>query len=201
MATIEVLKHLEVLESELKKLAPAVKHVETAQQVTALVETIPTKHLQLLNELKEADEVYKEQLKTLIADDISKLTAETRLLQSITITQLDNAKTEQEKVSNLCKEIKYFYDKVDRISFPERLDKLDANVAGIMSAVQALQSRLDNIERNISDKIRDSFDRQANLLMGIENSARKQQFLIYILLVFDIVILGAIIGWYIFHYR
>jgi iron uptake system EfeUOB component EfeO/EfeM len=197
MATVEVLRNLEVLESELKKLAPAIKHVEMAQQVAGLVETIPTKHLQLLTALKAADELYKEELKVLVAEDISKLTAETKLLQSVTTGLQENTKTEQEIIAALCKEIRLFYDKVDKISFPERLDKLDANIAGIMAGVQAVQSRLDNIERNMLDKLRDNFERQERLLTSIEKASRKQRSFSNILLVISIVILGAVIGYYI----
>ena len=55
MASNEVLKALEALRKELDKLEPAIKHVETAQQVTETVKNIPQKHIDLINEVKESD--------------------------------------------------------------------------------------------------------------------------------------------------
>jgi hypothetical protein len=39
--------------------------------------------------------------------------------------------------------VQSFYERVEKINFPERLNKLDANVAGIMTAIESVQSRLD----------------------------------------------------------
>jgi len=46
------------------------------------------------------------------------------------------------------------------LNIPTRLDKLDANIAGIMAAIQTTHSRIDTIERNISDKLRDLLEKQ-----------------------------------------
>jgi hypothetical protein len=80
---------------------------------------------------------------------------------------------------------------VEKINFPERLDKLDANVAGIMAAIQSVQSRLDSLERNITDRVKDVQDYQKetrNLLKSaidqlqakIRNTGKKQQMFSYI---------------------
>ena len=41
------------------------------------------------------------------------------------------------------------------LNLPVRMDKLDANIAGIMAAVQGIQGRLDLVERNLSDKLKE----------------------------------------------
>lgn len=44
-------------------------------------------------------------------------------------------------------------EEIDSIDFPARLDKLDANIAGINAGVQNINSRVDSLERNLSDRI------------------------------------------------
>ena len=65
--------------------------------------------------------------------------------------------------------IQSFHDRIEKINFPERLDKLDANLAGIMSAVQAIQGRLDIVERNLSDKFRDMIEYQKETRVILQN--------------------------------
>lgn len=46
------------------------------------------------------------------------------------------------------------------LNIPIRIDKLDANISGVLVGIQNLQGRLDLVERNFSDKLNDSSDRQ-----------------------------------------
>ena len=48
MASELVLKALDNLHRELERLEPAIKHVETAAEVTKIVKEIPQKHINLL---------------------------------------------------------------------------------------------------------------------------------------------------------
>lgn len=160
MASQEVLTALEALHREIEKLEPAIKHVETAQQVTQTVKTIPQKHVELLQEVKSNDAKHKDELKNLFAKELSGFTEENKNLQKTTTEIQQQIKLEQEALAKLKETVQSFHERVEKINFPERLDKLDANVAGIMAAVQAIQSRLDTIERNISEKIRDLQDYQ-----------------------------------------
>jgi chromosome segregation ATPase len=253
MASQEVLTALESLHREIEKLEPAIKHVETAQQVTQTVKAIPQKYVEFLQEVKGNDLKHKEELKNLFAKDLSKLSEENKKLQKTTTEIQQQVKLEQE-TSNKFKEkllqevkesdtlhkkelkdlfaielasisdenkkllkttselqqqvkletealaklketVQSFHERVEKINFPERLDKLDANVAGIMAAIQSVQSRLDGLERNISDRLRDMHDYQketrATLQSGLEQTktvlqtaidvaAKKQQTLTYI---------------------
>lgn len=47
------------------------------------------------------------------------------------------------------------------LNLPVRMDKLDANIAGILSAIQNVQGRIESLERNISDKLKEATDRQS----------------------------------------
>jgi chromosome segregation ATPase len=70
------------------------------------------------------------------------------------------------------------------LNIPTRLDKLDANIAGIMAAIQSIQSRLDNVERNLSDKISDISDKQKEEFSSIKSimelTSKKHQTFTYI---------------------
>jgi hypothetical protein len=49
---------------------------------------------------------------------------------------------------------------INDLNLPIRIDKLDANIAGILTAIQNLQGRLDLVERNFTDKLKDTTDKQ-----------------------------------------
>jgi len=195
MASQEVLTALEILHREIEKLEPAIKHVETAQQVTQTVKAIPQKHVELLQEVKSNDAKHKEELKTLFAKELSGFTDQNKKLQKTTTEIQQQVKLEQEALAKLKETVQSFHERVEKINFPERLDKLDANVAGIMTAIQSVQSRLDGLERNIADRLRDMQDYQketratlqsgleqlkTTFKMAVDTAAKNQQTLTYI---------------------
>jgi hypothetical protein len=155
MPSPEVLTALEGLHRELERLEPAIKHVETAHEVTRAVKLIPEKHVALIESLKLDNDTYKESLSLLFSAKLSSLSAETEKLILTTREMQSGIQAEHDSLTKLKEQIAGFHDKVERINFPERLDKLDATVSGIMSAVQATQSRLDNIERHLTDRLSD----------------------------------------------
>lgn len=50
------------------------------------------------------------------------------------------------------------------LNLPIRIDKLDANIAGISSAIQNVQGRFDLVESNIKDRLREASDKQVQAL-------------------------------------
>ena len=195
MPSEEILNALESLHREIEKLEPAIKHVEMALHVTQTVKDIPQKHIDLISEIKNNDANHKAELKTLFEQELSIFTQENKRLQQITSEIQQQILLEQESLTKLKETIQSFHDRIEKINFPERLDKLDANLAGIMSAVQAIQGRLDIVERNLSDKIRDMIEYQKEtrgilqngleqnklMLQSVaENAAKKQQTFSYI---------------------
>lgn len=195
MASQEVITALESLHREIEKLEPAIKHVETAQLVTQTVKAIPQKHMELLQEVKSNDAKHKDELKNLFAKELSGFTEENKKLQKTTTEIQQQVRLEQEALAKLKETVQSFHERVEKINFPERLDKLDANVAGIMAAIQSVQSRLDGLERNISDRLRDMHDYQketraalqsgleqtkTGLQTAVETATKKQQTLTYI---------------------
>lgn len=155
MASEKVIIALDLLHKELEKLEPAIKHIETAQMVTQIVKEIPQKHNDLLKSLKEEGDNHKEELKKIFTAELSKLGDENKKLTETTTVIQKDVKSELEAVGKVNSTVKNFHDRVEKINFPDRLDKVDASVAGMMAAVQAIQSRLDLVERNISDKLKE----------------------------------------------
>lgn len=208
MASQEVLIALESLHREIEKLEPAIKHVETAQQVTQTVKAIPQKHVELLQEVKSNDAKHKNELKSLFVKELSDVTEENKKLQMTTSDIQHQVELKLEALSKLKETMQSFLERVESINFPERLDKLDANVAGIMAAMQSVLSRLDGLERNLNDRLRDiqDFQKQSHSVLfnrleqlettvktQLQATAKKHQILGYIsllLIVAAIVIVG-----------
>jgi ABC-type transporter Mla subunit MlaD len=73
---------------------------------------------------------------------------------------------------------------IQDLNLPIRIDKLDANISGILTAIQNVQGRLDIVERNIGDKLKDTAVKQAVLLSDLSKElaavAKKQQTNTYI---------------------
>jgi len=175
MASEKVLQSLETLHRELEKLSPAIKHVETAQKIAETVKDIPHKHLELIKSVKQTDEDFKKDLKEQLKNEASKISVEVnKILLSFKDTQ-GLLKGEIIDLEKLKKTIKDFHVQIVRINFPERLDKIDANISGIMAAVQAVQSRLDSLERNITDRLKDSSDFQKEMKTAIQTSLEQNK--------------------------
>jgi hypothetical protein len=180
MASNEVLKALEALRKELDKLEPAIKHVETAQQVTETVKNIPQKHIDLINEVKESDSKHKGELKELFTKELEMITVENKKITDSNVEIQKLIKTDLEIIGKLKETVSLFLDRVDKVNFPERLDKMDATISGIMAAVQSIQGRLDIVERNITDRLKDSADFQkemkSSLQTSLDNSTKDLKF-------------------------
>lgn len=191
MASEKVLQSLETLHRELEKLGPAIEHVETAKKIAETVKDIPQKHFELIKSVKETDENFKKELKEQLKSEAAKITVEVnKILLSFKDTQ-GMLKAEIIDLDKLKKTIKDFHIEIVRINFPERLDKMDANVAGIMAAVQAIQGRLDLLERNLADRLKDNQELQKDMKLEIkklldqnmifqEKNAKKHQINTYI---------------------
>jgi prefoldin subunit 5 len=59
------------------------------------------------------------------------------------------------------------------LNLPVRMDKLDANIAGILSAIQNVQGRIESVERNISDKLKEAAEKQAALISNLEEKGNQ----------------------------
>jgi len=160
MASQEVLTALETLHREIEKLEPAIKHVETAQQVTQAVKEIPKKHVELLQEVKSNDLKHKDELKNLFLKELSEFTEENKKLQITTSELQQQVRQELEALAKLKETVRSFHERVEKINFPERLDKVDTNIIGIIDSIKSIRMDLNNVERNIINKLNEINDFQ-----------------------------------------
>jgi len=98
---------------------------------------------------------------------------------------------EQEALARLRETVRSFHERVAETNFPERLDKLDVNAAGILVVIRSIQNRLDLLEGNISDRLKNIHEYQKEMRTILHNSmeqtktavdaaAKKQQIFSYI---------------------
>jgi hypothetical protein len=184
MASQQVLTALEELHQELSKLTPAIRHIEAAAKVADTVKDIPQKHLDLLNDLKNADTIYKAELNGMFNTELAQLAEESKKIAQSTREIQQQAKTDLDALVKVRESVQLFHDRIERINFPDRLDKLDTNVSGIMLATQSIQNRLDNLERNLTDRLKELGDRQKEaqevLNQSMTTSFKKNQLIMYI---------------------
>jgi chromosome segregation ATPase len=172
MASQEVLSALESLHREIEKLEPAIKHVETAQQVTQTVKAIPQKHVELLQEVKSNDIKHKDELKNLFVKELSGFTEENKKLQKNTNVIQQQVQLEQEALSKLRDTVQNFYDQVDKINFPKRLKDIDSGVSSNLNAIHSVQGRFDLIESNLSEKLKDLKIKETETRNILENEIK-----------------------------
>ena len=169
MASQEVLTKLEELHRELEHLQPAIRQVEMAQQVIKSIQAIPLLYKELTEEIKKEDLAFKEELKN----------------EQMYLAQL------RVKVEDYC-------GIVQRINFPDRLDKLDNNISTAVLTIQSIQNRLDNLERNMSDRIQDGFEKQAQaqevFRQELSTKSGRQQIATYVTWVIMVLLAGVVIA-------
>jgi len=80
------------------------------------------------------------------------------------------------------------------LNIPVRLEKFDANISGIMAAIQSTQSRLDNVERILADKMRDLSDKQKEEFSSMKTfvEATSKKHLTFTYITWALIAVGAI---------
>ncbi|MBM3243193.1 hypothetical protein FJZ31_43590 [Candidatus Poribacteria bacterium] len=89
-----------------------------------------------------------------LEQELDRLKSASEMIEGVTRTA-EQAAAESARLNQtadeLCHTVGNLTDKIDRIDFHSRLDKLDATVSGINVAIQNIQGRFDTLERNIKD--------------------------------------------------
>lgn len=173
MASQQVLTELEELHRQLDRLKPAIKHVEMAEQVLTGVQQIPAKHQELLEIIKKEDTDFKNDLTGLMRQSHVQMKEENSQLNFTTSEIQQQVKREQQYLAELREKVNNYYDIIERINFPDRLDKLDNNISAIVLAVQSVQNKLDNLERNLVDRIKETAEQQKQSLTKLQEIVAK----------------------------
>lgn len=178
----DIHSHLEKLKVELNKLEPAVKHLQKADEnATALISAVSTihkeysKHLQAIEKLLvDSNKEHHRQISKDIQDSTTKLND---LGEKIT----KSFKSVEKEVKDLLDEYKFLsseteklVNKIDKVDFPTRLDKLDATVSSINQGLQNTQQRLGDIERNIKDDLTAKQKELTSRIESAENATKQR---------------------------
>ena len=163
-----------------KGLADVIKGIEQSTKTT-------------LDDLKKAAEVITKanfdgrfnNLNTIINDTATKTQAATTLFKNQNDIQVRDIKEAfralRQNAEQLSQDQKAF---IEKLNLPLKFEKLENSVSGIMAAIQSVQSRLDSIERNITDRLKDQLEWQkevlANIKTSAENAAKRQRMFTYI---------------------
>ena len=152
MASQEVLTALETLHREIEKLEPAIKHVETAQQVTQLIKSIPQKHIDLLKDVKSIDAKHKEELKHLFATEISELSGECSKIQQATTLIQKAVETQKKEIDKLLKSISESYEKINDTDISGKLSDISEFAIANNKFLDELYKKLsEGIDRLVKD--------------------------------------------------
>jgi chromosome segregation ATPase len=193
----KVQEALEQLHRELERLAPAVNHIEAAQEVTSHVAKLPELFREdaVLSEERysAAIHLYQQQLDYHAAElsqALEKFQQESG--------ELTSAMSEEGKqLTELRQRISEYQEKIAAIDFPTRLDKLDAIVSGIMAATQTTQGRIDNLERTTAEKLSALSvaveNQQKALATSIEKANKSTRTLLIVSIVLSVLLIAAVV--------
>jgi len=153
--------HLEKLKTELSKLEPAIMHLQKADEnATALISTLYniqeeySKHLQNIEQaLIRANEDYQKHLIKVIEASTLKITGASELLLQSNLSFENQIREFLSGYEVLVSAVSNLIDKIDKVDFPSRLDKLDSTVSSINQGLQNTQMRIGDLERNLKDDI------------------------------------------------
>lgn len=182
METKELIhEELKRLKTELEKLETAAREFqklgEAGGQLAISVETLSDKYASHISSIEE-----------LIATRITEKTEALQSARSELDAKLEEIKTESlerfnepiGKVSELSSQISSqvetvssLIEKLDKVDFPIRLDKLDATTAGINQGVQNQISKLEKVESNVLDSLKNQ-SRQIEGLTESLNEIREE---------------------------
>jgi len=160
MATKEVTAALEKLHSELERLEPALEHVEAAREVTKTISSLKDQYLDLIKAIKDLDSRFKKELTNDFKNNVNEIKSTNSKIAKDINKLLDSVAGSIESSEELREQIKRYYENIEKINFPERLDKLDSTVSGINIGIQNVQSKLQDVDRSIAHK----FDEVSHLL-------------------------------------
>ena len=161
----DIHSHLEKLKTELNKLEPAVMHLQKADEnATALIASLAnihkeyTKHLQNIEKsLSDANDKYQKQLTREIQDSTKKVTDAAEQLSKSNTTFEKQIKTILMGYEELAQAATKLIEKIDRVDFPTRLDKLDVSVSSINQGLQNTQMKLENLDKEMKDNMKVKF--------------------------------------------
>lgn len=190
MASTEVINALNNLQKELDRLEPALQHIEATIKVTNLVKEIPNKHLEFVTLLNELDKSLKGDLVKYFRDEVEIIKNSNSAVADNIGNLLNRLNEHVDKIAGLNNQIESFHNRVEKINFPERLDKVDATVSGINIGLQNLQTVLlgiststQELRKELIASIEKRFDSLDKKIEANQNTNSKKLLLITIVVI------------------
>lgn len=152
---------IQSLESKLTNYT-AQAYIVFEEKVNSLSESLSkllkTEFPDFISVIRSQDQQAREELIQEFQTKISVIEAsfqKTNQFLEIKTNQLSEIITQ---IDDITHSIKSYLDEIKQIDLPRRLDKIDATAAGLMSATQSIQSRIDLSERNLADLMKSSIE-------------------------------------------
>ena len=125
-----------------------------------LTDTARQMHAEVYSEVERQTKATEAAVQAAISDNVAAreqgeqaLTALRSQIEEATKNLQSELHTEAAAIKGLRDQIATYLEKIEAINFPVRLEKLDASVAGILAATQTTQSRLNDVERNVNERV------------------------------------------------
>ena len=154
--------YLEKLKNELDKLSPAIVHLQQADQDTiALVSAAKrinreyADHLKRIEEsLSELNKQHHKSIENEIGQSVAKLNQSSDSIEGSygNFKKLTTSLTTEYR--SIADATTMLIEKIEKIDFPIRLEKVDATVSSINQGLQNVQQRLGDLERSIKDDLK-----------------------------------------------
>lgn len=142
-------------ESELSDLKSAIEIIENAKEET----------IKFISELQEL-------VKNFLTESTKSIDRVITHSEKVTSNVIEESKNLNESAKKLYNAVELLMDKLDKVDFPSRLDKIDATIAGINAAIQNIYSKVDSSEQTIIQALEDQFDK---ILSNLENERKIQK--------------------------
>ena len=126
-----------------------------------------------------------------LEQELSNIKSASEIIQDAketTSKTVDEAKELNKSAVLLIQSVESLKEKLDKVDFPVRLDKIDATVSGINTGIQNIQGRVDTLERNLKDDIENK-----NKL--VEDNIKQSQNKIIYVLIGMIILFGGSFMW------
>lgn len=149
MPTQPVIEKLKELQGQLESISGAVKHIDSAAKVAVTSSDILAKIPELINDIGSLEEKHHHELLEVHKERIGGLEAELlRLLSEFKekSTQLSLLNEEAKKLETT---ISDYFTEIQKINFPERLDKIDNQISAINIGVGNLQTSIHSTQTKV----------------------------------------------------
>lgn len=183
-----VLGALEELHQQIERMQPAIRQVEIAEELINEVKKLPEEHLSLIGRIKEQELRFKDKISNELKGYAHELGQQVDVVVQTANGTMSNLAMHDEQLQGLRENIKVYYNKMLGMQLDLRLDaiqrtceskleKLDASTGAIQMGIQNIQGRLDIIETNISNRLKEESDKQKVMLLQVQSQLKQQRVL------------------------